>query len=620
MKNIILLLLLLVANARAQDVVLATIDNEGITAGEVLYAFKKNRQDSIKTTYDTLDQYLDRYINFKLKVAYAKEKGLDTLASFQSELNTYLSDLKKPYTEGLDQMDELIEEAYERINYLINASHILIKLAPDALPKDTLQAYNFLDSLRTTVQDPTQFSNLAVKYSEDGSARIGGNLGWFSTFSMVYPFESAAYQTKVGEVSQVIRSQFGYHLVFVNEKVLNRGKVKTSHLFISNQLHANEEGEKLVKQAYDSLRNGSEWNGIVNKFSEDPQTSSKGGGLPFAGFQQLPNDYLLAAFELNVGEISTPIKTQFGWHIIRLDDIQPLPALDMIKNELEEQVKRSGRNELTDQALIKKLKSDYDYKSSPQVFQKVKTSTDKSELIEWRDEVIFTLKGRSYTIQNFIDFDQKSEESVSKQYREFEKKMIIAYADSIAPIAYPDFGYLMQEYREGLLLFEVMQSEVWEKAIRDTVGQKIYFREHIKDYPAPIRWNAYEIRVNNNTDLITVSDSLKALKLETLIDSLSNSNHPSWLKIAKRKVSTSEIASFEGFKDNEQGILLGRDRIYLIIDKIESPYFDFEEIKGLVISDYQQKLDEDFIAYLRGKYRVQKFEKRLQNVLDEEFR
>jgi len=604
--------------AQHHDQIIASVANEPISKGEFLYAFHKNRKDTA-INLDSLSLYLDRFINFKLKVKQARVDGFDQKETYQRELNSYLSQLKKPYAASVDREDELIEEAYTRMQTNILASHILIKVAPNAPPVDTLKAYNFLDSLKQTISDAEQFASAARKYSEDGSAQGGGNLGWFTAFSMVYPFETAAYLTNINEVSEVARTRFGYHLIFVRDRSEAFSRIKTSHIFFSFQKHPNLEGKQLADQVYDSLQNGGDWTALVNTYSDDLQTKSKDGNLPFAGLKQLPEEFLQAAVALTIGEVSSPVKTSFGWHIIRLDDVQPIPPLDKVRDQLSDQIKRTGRNELSELAVLAKLKTQYGYEQNPKIFEKLKTGLTDEELEKSSEVVLFALNERIYTVEDFLRYKTPETALSRALLNDFEQKMIFNYADSLAPIEYPAYGYLRKEYEEGLLLFEIMQEEVWNKALEDSIGQERFYNEHIDNYTAPIRFELFQIDKSALSDPDSTVNTWSKTPADDLLsyleDQLIKDNQA--LKIAKTKMSESEIASFE-ITDLVPGVIFEhKDKVGVIIRRDSSIYFPLDEIRGSVISDYQEALDQAFTKQLRDTYEVDINEEILKEIVDE---
>lgn len=587
----------------------ARIDEHEISKAELAYAFNKNRDRETTISLDSLESYLEIYINFKLKVYEAYDRGIDTSANLKAELAGYLGQLKKPYKEGFD-IKGLSQEAYDRMKWEVNASHILLKVDPKANPKDTLAAYNKIDSLRNSISTKQEFEAAARKYSQDGSARSGGQLGWFSVFSMVYPFETAAYETNKGEVSEIVKTQFGYHLVFVNDKRQERGRVRTSHIFFSNRLRNDVASEKLAKTVYDSLNNGGLWNELVQKFSDDGQTKDRGGALPMAGLNQLPDEFLNTAFELEEGEIAQPIRTDYGWHIIRLDKKETLPEFEKLRTQIEQQVERSGRNQLKELEVINKLKRQYQFSANGDLEDILKALQGSDKDVQ--NTELFRIGNKLITTNKFIEYKRNTRGSYSSLYSAFERQQIIAYADSMAPYDYPEYGFLRQEYKEGLLLFEIMQSEVWNKAVEDSLAQVEFYNRSKEKYTSPERVTYYEIRGANTqsieSELTRISPSDQLAFLES----------KSELKIAKKNIALTEITSFEGFNKTE-GSVLRKDKETLILTSAMIPagYYKFEEIRGRVISDLQEELDETFIAKLRKQSKIKTNKRALKQLLRE---
>lgn len=591
------------------DTWVAKINTYQISKAELAYAFNKNRDRETVVSLDSLKAYLEIYINFKLKVYEAYDRGIDTSSSLKAELKGYLEQLKKPYKEGFD-VEGLSKEAYERMKWEINASHILLKVDPKASPKDTLIAFSKIDSLRNSIRNKEEFEAAARKFSQDGSAPSGGQLGWFSVFSMVYPFETAAYETKKGEVSQIVKTQFGYHLVFVNDKRQERGRVRTSHIFFSNRIRTNAASETLANRVYDSLKNGGSWNDLVKKFSDDGQTKQKGGSLPMAGLNQLPDEFLNTAFDLDIGEFAKPIKTNYGWHIIKLDKKESLPEFEKLRPQIQQQVERSGRNQLKELEVINKLKKQYNFIASADLNETLKSLQSSGEKAQ--NHELFKIGTKTIDTNKLIKFKSSTRGSFMSVYPAFEKQQIIAYADSMAPYDYPEYGFLRQEYKEGLLLFEIMQSEVWNKAIEDSLAQVDFYNRNIQMYTSPERISYYEIK---GKSINSVESELKTILVGerlTFVESKSE------LKIAKKNIALTELTSFEGFSKIE-GSVFRKDEETLILtsELIPAGYFNFAEIRGKIISDLQEDLDQEFIKKLRKQRKIKTNKRALKELLSE---
>ncbi len=603
---------------KAQQSIVATVDDEAISAQELLYAFNKNRSKAQSIAYDSLYNYLQQYINFKLKVRAARNAGLDTATAFQEELKGYIAQVRKPYLDNPEAEEALLKETYRRMQTEINAAHILLKLSPTASPADTLKAYTFLDSLRNTIGSAAEFQEMARRFSEDGSAPTGGQLGWFGAMHMVAPFEDAAYSTEKGKVSNVVRSNFGYHLVYVNDKRPNRGRVKTSHLFFSKQ-RGSEAAKSRAESIYDSLKNGADWNVMARKYSDDQGTKFEGGKLPWAGSRQLPDDYLNIAFELNTpGEWTTPQETQFGWHIVRLDDKQPLEPYEVKKGEISVLLKRMGRSVLEEDKLLKKLKKESNFTQSKDsleiIFNQI-SGLDKEQILstEVANKLLFTHGGRPATVARFVDqlpgFNVRyTKDQLIESYFRFEKNFIIAHEDSIAPTKYPEYGFLLKEYEEGLLLFEIMQQKVWNKAVGDSLGLEAYYQKHKKKYNIDER---VQCLIISNYEASALQHILskkvpeEALKNpEEFLSQLTESETEA-LKFAKRNLLVSELSNFDPAKNQPGDWLISeQNNACLYLKLLPAGPQPLNEIKGLVMSDYQEQLDKEWVKKLRQNAKV----------------
>ena len=270
---------------KSEDIVMS-VGPENVPLGEFESIFRKNNTEK-EVNEEYLDEYADLFIDFKRKVLYAQENQMDTSASFKRELAGYRTQLSKPYLTDQAAEDELIEEAYERMQYEIRASHILINVAENATPSDTLKAYNEIKSLRSRIMKGEDFGAIAKAYSNDPSAKTNaGDLGYFSAFRMVYPFESAAFNTEVGDVSSPFRTQFGYHILKVVDKRANRGEVKVAHIMLEERDDATPQeikgNQEKLQQLLESLDNGSSFEEMT-RFSDDKSSASKRGELPWFG-------------------------------------------------------------------------------------------------------------------------------------------------------------------------------------------------------------------------------------------------------------------------------------------------------------------------------------------------
>ncbi len=297
-----------------------SVDGKNVTTSEFLYLFRKNNQGKAEATEASVKEYLDLVINFKLKVAEAQLRGIDTTQSFVKEFITYRDELKKPFIASGDDLDRLVKEAYGRMKEEIKAAHILVNVPPSAEPKDTLAAWQKIMSLRERASHGEDFSELAKQFSEDPTAKEnGGMLGYFTAMKMVYQFEDLAYKTKVGEISQPTRTRFGYHIIKVLDRRPASGEVEVSHILLSG---TDDKTKNKALEVYDQLKGGRSWDELCKEYSTDPNTKDRGGKLPAFGIGDIPAvpEFEATAFAMqNPGDISDPFKSKVGWHIIRLE-------------------------------------------------------------------------------------------------------------------------------------------------------------------------------------------------------------------------------------------------------------------------------------------------------------
>ncbi len=632
MKRVFILICFLISihQSRAyqsKGLLLAKIDSLEIRSGEFLYAYKKNRDTTEVLNYDSLNSYLEQYINFKLKVLEAKSLGYDTRPSFQQELAGYISQIRKPYLNNPKTEQRLVKLIHKRMQEEIQASHILIRVESNAPPSDTLKAYMLVDSLRRLVKDENSFAQLARQNSQDGSAKTGGKLGWFTALDMVSPFEDMAYKTKVNTVSGIAKTRFGYHILYITNRRPSKGKLKTSHIFFSNQNRNSATSLALANQVYDSLVQGVEWNKMARKYSDDNRTKMNGGQLPLSRIKQLPDDFMDIAYSLDhIGEISKPSQTQFGWHIVRLDEVEPIPEFGVAQSEIAQNLKRIGRNSYNTEELLNKLKSENGYSANEVLLESVIKSINSNGIEAYNgdaNQTIFNIGKKQVRLKEFIEFLPSRKitpniNTLKSFYKQFEQETILSHEDSIAPQKYPEFGYLLKEYEEGLLLFEVMQQKIWNKALEDSLGIKKYHNDHFKNYREDKRFVIRALSSSNKSiiEKITRVYTDNNSSLDSIFSYSLSQKERSLLKIAKRTINANEMPNFEtvGLKKGSWVENPETEEVYFIDKVIPSGYSTLDEVRGLVISDFQDYLEKQWIQQLRKKREVRVFKKALKKL------
>jgi peptidyl-prolyl cis-trans isomerase SurA len=353
------------------DPVLMTVDGKPVTRSEFEAIYKKNNKEA-SVTKEALDEYLDLFTNYKLKVRAAEELGMDTLSKFRTELDGYRKQLARPYLIDRNLNDELMKEAYDRSRTEIRASHILVQLPAEPAPADTLAAWKRILALRDRVSAGEDFASVAMGKggSDDPSAaKNGGDLGWFSALQMVYPFETMAFNTAPGQISKPVRTRFGYHIIKVVDKRPARGQVKVAHIMVRGTDQDSPEkqtaAEQKINEVAGRLRSGEiTFADGALKYSDDESTNAKGGELPMFGTGKMIDEFEDQAFALkNDGDMSAPFKTRYGWHIIKRLEYKAPPTFDEAKGDLKAKISRDSRAEITRKKFLADLKMQYAYKA-----------------------------------------------------------------------------------------------------------------------------------------------------------------------------------------------------------------------------------------------------------------
>ncbi|MCG2610579.1 peptidylprolyl isomerase [Flavobacterium sp. SM15] len=636
LKNV-LLGLFIAANAIAfaqenKKEVLFTIDGKPYYTDEFSRVYKKNLDLVKDDSQKDLNHYLDLFIGYKLKVNKANKLGLQNNAAYQNELKSYRAQLSKNYVTDTKVTKELIEEAYKRSLKEVRASHILITLDENAEPADTLKAYNKAIEARKRILAGESFETVAAQVSQDPSVKDNkGDLGWFSAFRMVYPFETAAYKTKKGEVSMPARTRFGYHLIKVNDVRENRGQVSVAHIMTLNgQTEAEAAAAKsTIEDVYKKLKQGESFETLAQQFSQDKSSSGKGGQLQRFGSGELSSEeFENVAFSLkNKGELSAPFQSQFGWHIVKLMDKFPVKTFDESQADLDSKIRRDDRSKLIDASLNQKLHAKYEVKRNDKAYKgAVALLNDKFYTQEWvapavKDaaEVLVTInkteKVKTSEFLGFISNQQKANITIKptskladKLYEKFINEKLAKYYDDNLEKEFPDFANVMEEYRDGLLLFDLMEKEIWAKAKTDSLGLKKFYEDNRANY----MWkDRADVNVFSSTKMDVIKAAQKYLKQNKSIDFIkSNLNKKDAVEIMV-KSGVFELGSdaLPKHKNLTVGLsdILHEGNYYFItqVNKMmpKEPK-KLEETKGRVINDYQQYLESHWVDDLKKEFTV----------------
>lgn len=615
--------------------VLFTINDKPYYTDEFVRVYNKNLDLVKDESQKDINYYLELFIGYKLKVNKANQLGLQNNQKYINELKSYRTQLSKNFTTDSKVTKALIDEAYTRMTREVNASHILIMVDENALPADTLKAYNQILDIRKKIVAGESFEVSAVKNSQDPSAKDNkGNLGYFTAFRMVYPFETAAYKTKVGDVSMPVRTKFGYHLIKVNSVRDNRGEVSVAHIMIAKNAADGKtpvDSEKIkstINDIYAKLKQGEKFDQLAQQFSEDKNTAAKGGQLPkFSSGQINSEAFENISFGLkNPGDFSEPFETQYGWHIVKLIEKYPLKSRTELERDLDAKIKKDERSRLITNSLTDKLRKKYKISKNIKNLNQVKSIVTNdyydakwvapTDRTKYEGEIL-KIESKTFTTSQFISELESLQKGKNKikpisafvdnAYENFIDKNLNTYYDENLETEFPEFGYIVDEYRDGLLLFDLMEKEIWEKSKTDSIGQKKFYEEHKANY----RWkNRVVAEVFSSTNEKMVIEAGKMLKKgKTPEDIKAKLNTKDQVNILLKEETyeqgnehTPKVINFEKNGLTETQKSGDAYTAYFIKKMIPASEKAFDDCKGRVINDYQQFLEDSWIETLKKEF------------------
>ena len=615
-----------------QESTILKIDNQTVDKTEFEQIYWKNKKEKIATKQD-LDEYIKLFINFKLKVIAAEELGLDTTKKFIDELSGYRIQLEKPYLIDTSINEDLINEAYYRTINEVNASHIMTKLGPNPSSEDTLKAYNKILEIRNKiVSSNIGFEEAAEELSEDPYARSSkGNLGYFNAFKMLYSFECAAYNTPVGKVSDIVRTKYGYHIVKPNSIRKAKGRVKTSHIMITTNLkNENNLSKEKINSIYkDLVEKTKTFEELAVEFSEDRKSAKNGGEIGWinSGGNFYP-EFEEAVFSLNInGEFSKPFKTPNGWHIVKRISYEPIGDLKSMSYSLKNKIQKDARAQKTKSSFLNKLKTEYQLKkmlNTKELISILKNKKFNYENIESNknlkniNNAVLTFSNISYTNYDFIKYLEKSklivkdkieENSIKQKFEKFINQNLIAFEKTQLETKHPDFKALMKEYRDGILLFEISDQNIWTKAIKDTAGLKEFYSSNTNTWKWPNRVSGTVFTSESKKTI----NKVKSLKLKKSLSndsimSILNTENLFNLKYENKIIDDYNKygTSFEDLEKGLNGPFNHQEKWILIYvkDKLPKRNKKLKEAEGIIVSAYQNYLEEQWISSLKKNHSI----------------
>lgn len=638
MRNIVFLLICFCSSLfiSAQDKeALFKIDDHSYYKDEFTRVYNKNLDLVKDDSQKDLNKYLELFLGYKLKVEKAYKLGLQNESKYQNELKSYRTQLAKNYLNDSKVTNALVEEAYDRIKNEVRASHLLILVDEAASPADTLKAYNKILDLKKRIDNGEDFGTIAAANSEDPSAKENlGDLGYFSAFRMVYPFESAAYKTPVGKVSKPFRTRFGYHILKVTAKRENQGEVTVAHIMILKPSSKEESLELKAKQTindvYKKIQQGENFEALANQFSEDKSSAVKGGLLQRFGSGQLTSlEFEKVAFSLkDKNEISQPFESQFGWHIVKLIEKHPVQTIEELRYELENKIRKDERSMLITNSLAKKARDRYTVVKNNATISKVKGIvtndfyTQKLEIPEnvkfANEDVAIINNDRKLLAKDFINYilsQQKSNTKtkpltklVDELFEKWSDEKLIEYYDDNLENEFIEFKFVMDEYRDGLLLFDLMEKEIWNKAKTDSIGLASFYEKNKNDYMWKKR---FDVDLLSSTDEKILKQAQSYLKKGKSLDYIKEKlNKEDKVNVMiKSGIFEEDYDVLSEFKIEEKGVtkIVSKGEYFFVAKVNEVKPAEpktISECKGKLVSDYQQYLESNWVDDLKKEFSV----------------
>ena len=628
---------------------LLSIGNSGVYGDEFLHMLSKNREfksSESKISEEEFQENLELFINYKLKVKEAETLGLDKTEEFEREFEVFKDDLTQPFLIKNSLQEGELMKAYNRMKEVVKASHILLQFPPNASQADTISVLRMALKLKEEAENGADFNELAFQHSDDPSAKDNkGNLGYFTALQMVSSFEDAAYSMQVGQISDPILTNFGYHIIRLEDRQPNPGEVKVSHILVRYQGTDPVSEERIlrkVSEIYTELQKPeSSWEEICKLYSEDSGTKNTGGSLPWISLGSVIPEFERAAFSLQEeGEISPPIKTPFGYHIIRLEGKKPLASYEEMESSIKSRILRDSRSTLIQSQVVAIQKSKYGFVENEILVDSINSlfaSTSRQELsktIEAKnllDSVLFSINKKPKTVNGLLDFIAEDRQVVRANAQNYFKTWYDKYVEVNLQEAEindlmtnnEEYRLMIQEYRDGILLFSLMNDQVWQKAIGDSLGQVRFYQENVTKYQWNERVQALILTMAKEESIPSVRKFLADKKYQpNLVDRLENTfliNNPLAFTVSEGIFEWQQhpILKNADMSKNFQELRL-ENKTYMVVlgEKVMSGPKKFDETRGKVIQDYQEFLDKKLISTLKEKYAVQINEAEKQKLFD----
>lgn len=630
--------------ATQADPVVMTVNGLPVLKSEFEYLYNKNASQQLQP--QTLMEYVEMFKDYKLKVADALAARLDTTRDFRDEYNKFRFELAAPYLEETEMIDSMIAAAYSHYPEQVNVSHIMLPLGQDS--KDMAENYARLDSIRNLILSGDLKWDEAVYFNtiDGGTKARKGNMGWLPLGRFPWQFEDMAYATKVGEISPIVNSGFGYHIIRVEQRRPNPGEVQVKHILRttrgldSTQVAATR---ALTDSLYNVLttQKDADFDALARQFSQDPGSASRGGDLGWFGPGAMVVPFDSAAFALKVGEVSQPVETAFGYHILFKTAQRPYLTFDQAKKTIESQISNDDRQLLAIQRHQSKLESKFkaalDKKGLDKIYKMIAKNpggydSTMVEKLRTCDITVFTIGKKKYPVKAVMksvpvtaSTDASHAITLIKEGANQQMKIALGEMDRDDLLTTnADYRNLVNEYRDGILLFARATDQVWDRASRDTQGLEEFFNANRSRYhwDAP-KYVGYVVMAMNDsllnearqyTDSLTASGSIP--DHDTLVQEMRNRFNRS-VKIervvaAKGDNPITDYLAFAGEKPDKPTW----NSYYAWNGGLQAQPQKALDVRSQVVTDYQNYLEQQWLKEIRAKYPIVVFREVLDTITE----
>lgn len=594
--------------------VLITIGNTKVSKAEFERIYKKNNNN----LYNEADkkspqEYVDLFVDFKLKVIEAETLKLDTNSVFINELAGYRTELAAPYLTDVKFNEQMVKDLYNRMSKEVNASHILLRLDANASEDEEQKVKSKIEEIRNEIIAGKEFEAAAVEYSEDPSAKTNkGNLNYFSAFQMVVPFEDAAFSTPVGKISEPFRSSFGYHILKVHDLRENQGEILVAHIMKMFPQEATPEIKAAKKteidKIYTELVEGADFETLAKTKSEDKRSAENGGEMPWFTAGRMIKEFSEPAFELkNKGDYTEPIESPYGYHIIKKVDQRGIASFEDSKVDIENRIKRDPARSITSKTVFTdKLKKEYNYAENNEGIAKLKGLKIEDD-VNIPNFELFVLDEKPYYfggLQNFVKEKKIPTGTYSAKFDLWVEEEITNLENSKLEEKYPDFRYLIQEYHDGILLFNISEDKIWNYAVEDSAGLEAFYAKLKKKHLWEERFKGSIIVCKDKAARDEAEKFLAAeMSIEEIMDQLNTDEQIVTIESGAWEKGSNPVIDYFVWNEVEPANFDG-ELTFIRGDKIPPEPKGLNDARGLYISDYQNYLEKNWLKKLRKKYKV----------------